>query len=225
MREHARTCAESEFALHSIASSPGNWPDLAARRDRASPGDGATPAGGESGGRRTVRLRGGRAGTVTYESLRGTGQSYQPVRVNRIRPALHLCCRIAGTSAERASSTPAAFSDPDKTSSRDRASRHPRHPQHPPSTLRPPLRTFSAPFPFAPSFYQHGLITRSGAIRGTCAQVIFRAGGAGPSRMARPQDRVGEVPPGRPADKVGQIAGNVSYEAIVRRTCAAALIG
>ncbi len=42
--------------------------------------DEATPAGGESGGRRTVRLRGGRAGSVTQESLCGMSQSYQPVR-------------------------------------------------------------------------------------------------------------------------------------------------
>ena len=39
----------------------------------------ATPAGGESGGRRTVRPRGGRAGPVTQESLRAASQSYQPV--------------------------------------------------------------------------------------------------------------------------------------------------
>src|SRR5262249_43301892 len=106
--------------------------------------NGATPAGGESGGRRTVRLRGGRAGTVTHESLRGTGRSYQPVRLNRIRFwCLPLCCRIVGTSVESASRTAAAFFDLDKT-----------------------IISRSSTLAFVPSFYRHGLITRSQAIRG-----------------------------------------------------------
>jgi hypothetical protein len=37
------------------------------------------PPGGESGGRRAVRLRGGRAGSVSGKSLRGAAHSYQSV--------------------------------------------------------------------------------------------------------------------------------------------------
>ena len=47
------------------------------------PRHGATPVGGENGGRHTVRLRGGRAGSVTQESLVAFGASYQPVKPNR----------------------------------------------------------------------------------------------------------------------------------------------
>jgi hypothetical protein len=70
------------------------------------PGHEATPAGGESGGRRTVRLRGGRAGSVTQERLRAASQSYQPVMeaVIKRQPfgGLHLlCCRIVGRSVQR----------------------------------------------------------------------------------------------------------------------------
>ncbi len=46
-------------------------------------GHGATPVGGENGGRHTVRLRGGRAGSGTQESLVAIGASYQPVTPNR----------------------------------------------------------------------------------------------------------------------------------------------
>jgi hypothetical protein len=55
------------------------------RRCRKQGRKGATPAGGESGGRRTVRLRGGRAGTVTHESLRAVSPSCQSVMPNPIR--------------------------------------------------------------------------------------------------------------------------------------------
>src|SRR5262245_42954175 len=41
--------------------------------------DGATPVGGENGGRQTVRLRGGRAGSVTQESLVAIRARYQRV--------------------------------------------------------------------------------------------------------------------------------------------------
>jgi len=47
------------------------------------PGHGATPVGGENGGRHTVRLRGGRAGSVTQESLVVFAASYQRVMRNR----------------------------------------------------------------------------------------------------------------------------------------------
>lgn len=77
---------------------------------------GATPVGGENGGRQTVRLRGGRAGSVTQGSLVAIGASYQPVMPNRKGFwSLPLCCRTVGTSVESSGTTTAAFFDLEKT--------------------------------------------------------------------------------------------------------------
>jgi HAD superfamily hydrolase (TIGR01490 family) len=147
----------------------------------------ATPAGGESGGRRTVRLRGGRAGSVTHESLRAASQSYQPViqpvskRQPRGKP-LPLCCRIVGTSVEGGSQAIAAFFDLDKT-----------------------IISRSSTLAFGPSFYRHGLITRSQAFRSAFGQLIFRLNGADHQRMERIRREVGALCRGWPADRVSEI--------------------
>ena len=60
----------------------------------------ATPVGGENGGRQTVRLRGGRAGSVTQESLVVFGASYHLVNRTQRLCCLPLCCRTAGPSVE-----------------------------------------------------------------------------------------------------------------------------
>jgi HAD superfamily hydrolase (TIGR01490 family) len=140
-----------------------------------------------------VRLRGGRAGTVTHESLRGKGQSYQSVAANEIRlSGLPLCCRIVGISVESAGRTAAAFFDLDKT-----------------------IIARSSTLAFVPSFYQHGLITWSEAIRGACAQLIFRASGAGPDRMERIRTQVSELCRGWPADQVTEIVRRHLAQTIV----------
>src|SRR5579871_4897719 len=64
-------------------------------------GHGATPVGGENGGRHTVRLRGGRAGSVTQERLVPIPASYQSVMPARKGFAIHpLCCTTVGTPVE-----------------------------------------------------------------------------------------------------------------------------
>jgi HAD superfamily hydrolase (TIGR01490 family) len=73
----------------------------------------------------------------------------------------------------------------------------------------------SSTLAFVPSFYQHGLITRSEAIRGACAQLIFRLHGAGPNRMARVRDQVAELCRGWPADEVGEIVSANLAQTIV----------
>jgi len=149
-------------------------------RNMATAGKEATPAGGESGGRRTVRLRGGRAGAATHESLVATGQSYQRVSQNGIRPGrLPLCCRTVGGSVETESTTTAAaFFDLDKT-----------------------IISRSSTLAFAPSFYRYGLISRTEALRGACAQLVFRLGGAGQAGQAGPASRSA---PGQPQHRSGE---------------------
>jgi HAD superfamily hydrolase (TIGR01490 family) len=97
-----------------------------------------------------------------------------------------------GTSVEGASSTAAAFFDLDKT-----------------------IISRSSTLAFAPSFYQHGLITRSEAVRGACAQLIFRVGGASPGKMERIRGQVSELCRGWPADQVGEIVRRHLAQAIV----------
>jgi HAD superfamily hydrolase (TIGR01490 family) len=63
----------------------------------------------------------------------------------------------------------------------------------------------SSALAFAPSFYRHGLISRSDAIRGAAGQLVFRRLGAGPARMARIRDQVSELCRGWPADQVAEI--------------------
>jgi HAD superfamily hydrolase (TIGR01490 family) len=95
-------------------------------------------------------------------------------------------------SVESAGRTAAAFFDLDKT-----------------------IISRSSTLAFAPSFYQHGLITRSEAIRGACAQLMFRVSGAGPNRMERVREQVGELCRGWPADQVGEIVRRCLAQAIV----------
>jgi HAD superfamily hydrolase (TIGR01490 family) len=95
---------------------------------------------------------------------------------------LPLCCRTVGTSVESSGRTTAAFFDLDKT-----------------------IIARSSILAFAPSFYRHGLITRSQVCRGVAAQISFRLGGAGHDRMERIRDQVSALCRGWPADVVAQI--------------------
>jgi phosphoserine phosphatase len=96
------------------------------------------------------------------------------------------------TCVERAARTTAAFFDLDKT-----------------------IISRSSTLAFAPSFYQHGLITRSEVIRGACAQLIFRIRGAGPNRMGRARDQVSALCSGWHADQVGEIVSRHLMTTIV----------
>jgi HAD superfamily hydrolase (TIGR01490 family) len=93
-----------------------------------------------------------------------------------------LCCRTVGTSVEAASGTTAAFFDLDKT-----------------------LISRSSTLAFVPSFYQRGLITRTQAVRGACAQLTFRLAGAGQYRMDRIRDQLSALCRGWNADLISQI--------------------
>src|SRR5215831_20766624 len=156
------------------------------------PGKEATPAGGESGGRRAVRPRGGRAGAVTHESLRAVGQSYQPVIRWQLRPRCStLCCRTVGSSVESDRTIAAAFFDLDKT-----------------------IISRSSTLAFGPSFYRHGLITRGEAVRTAFAQLAFRLGGADHQRMERIRGQVGELCRGWSAERVSEIVGRHLNETI-----------
>jgi HAD superfamily hydrolase (TIGR01490 family) len=87
-----------------------------------------------------------------------------------------------GTSVESSSRTTAAFFDLDKT-----------------------IIARSSTLAFAPSFYRHGLITRSQVCRGAVAQISFRLAGASHDRMERIRDQVSALCCGWPADVVTQI--------------------
>jgi HAD superfamily hydrolase (TIGR01490 family) len=63
----------------------------------------------------------------------------------------------------------------------------------------------SSTLAFGPSFYRHGLITRSVAIRTALAQIVFMASGAGHNRMERIRAQVGDLCRGWPADRVSDI--------------------
>jgi HAD superfamily hydrolase (TIGR01490 family) len=63
----------------------------------------------------------------------------------------------------------------------------------------------SSALAFVPSFYRHGLISRSAAVRGACGQFVFRSLGAGPGQMARMADQVSELCRGWSAEQVGEI--------------------
>ena len=77
----------------------------------------------------------------------------------------------AGASVESASTTTAAaFLDLDKT-----------------------IISQSGTLAFAPSFYRYGLSSRTGAMRGACAQLAFRLGGAGQRRMDRVRAQLSEL--------------------------------
>jgi HAD superfamily hydrolase (TIGR01490 family) len=87
-----------------------------------------------------------------------------------------------GTSVEGSSRTTAAFFDLDKT-----------------------IIARSSTLAFAPSFYRHGLITRSQVCRGVVGQLTFRLAGASHSRMERIRDQVSALCSGWQADLVAQI--------------------
>jgi HAD superfamily hydrolase (TIGR01490 family) len=87
-----------------------------------------------------------------------------------------------GTSVESSGRTTAAFFDLDKT-----------------------IIARSSTLAFAPSFYRHGLITRSQVCRGVIAQVSFRLAGASHGRMERIRDQVSALCSGWSADVVAQI--------------------
>jgi HAD superfamily hydrolase (TIGR01490 family) len=97
-----------------------------------------------------------------------------------------------GTSVEGVSGTTAAFFDLDKT-----------------------IISRSSTLAFAPSFYRHGLISRTEAVRGACAQLIFRLGGADHRRMERIRGQVSQLCRGWPADRVGEIVTRYLEELIV----------
>jgi HAD superfamily hydrolase (TIGR01490 family) len=96
------------------------------------------------------------------------------------------------TPVETVSGTTAAFFDLDKT-----------------------IISRSSTLAFAPSFYRHGLISRTEAMRGACAQAIFRLGGADHRRMERLRGQVSQLCRGWPADRVGEIVTSCLEELIV----------
>jgi HAD superfamily hydrolase (TIGR01490 family) len=139
------------------------------------------------GGRAGVAVRSGPGGaepvSVTHQSLRGVGQSYQPVMHTQLRTCcIPLCCRIVGSSVESDSTIVAAFFDLDKT-----------------------IISRSSTLAFGPSFYRHGLITRSEAIRTAFAQLVFRIAGADHQRMERIRSQVGDLCRGWQAEQVRDI--------------------
>jgi HAD superfamily hydrolase (TIGR01490 family) len=95
---------------------------------------------------------------------------------------LPLCCRTVGTSVESASRTTAAFFDLDKT-----------------------IIARSSTLAFAPSFYRHGLISRTKLLRGALAQLTFRLAGASHGRMEKVRDQISELCRGWSADEIAQI--------------------
>jgi HAD superfamily hydrolase (TIGR01490 family) len=73
----------------------------------------------------------------------------------------------------------------------------------------------SSTLAFGPSFYRHGLITRSEALRTACAQLLFRLGGADHQRMERIRASVGELCRGWPADRVSEIVRRHLHDTIL----------
>jgi HAD superfamily hydrolase (TIGR01490 family) len=63
----------------------------------------------------------------------------------------------------------------------------------------------SSTLAFGPSFYRHGLLSRSDVIRGGLAQLRFRLSGASHRRMERIRQQASEVCRGWPADRVVEI--------------------
>lgn len=87
-----------------------------------------------------------------------------------------------GTSVESSGTTIAAFFDLDKT-----------------------IIARSSALAFAPSFYRHGLISRTQVCRGAVAQLSFRLTGASHSRMERLRAQVSALCCGWAADEVARI--------------------
>src|SRR6516165_182200 len=133
--------------------------------------------------------------------------SYQSAtrRCHRL-PRLALCCRIVGAPVEAVwppiSEFPAtaAFFDLDKT-----------------------IISKSSTLAFGPSFYRHGLISRTDVVRGLMAQLLFRLGGASHQRMEKFRDQVSQVCRGWPADRVTDIITRNLHDLIVPQLYAEAL--
>lgn len=105
---------------------------------------------------------------------------------------LALCCRIVGSPVESTIPVAAAFFDLDKT-----------------------IISRSSTLAFGPSFYRHGLISRSDVVRSAMAQLLFRLGGAGHERMEKIRDQVSQVCRGWPADRVAEIVTRNLHDLIV----------
>jgi HAD superfamily hydrolase (TIGR01490 family) len=73
----------------------------------------------------------------------------------------------------------------------------------------------SSTLAFGPSFYRHGLITRTDALRTAFAQLVFRLGGADHQRMERVRTQVGELCRGWSAERVSEIVSRHLNEIIV----------
>jgi HAD superfamily hydrolase (TIGR01490 family) len=73
----------------------------------------------------------------------------------------------------------------------------------------------SSTLAFGPSFYRHGLITRTDALRTAFAQLVFRLGGADHQRMERVRTQVGELCRGWPAERVSEIVSRHLNDTIV----------
>jgi HAD superfamily hydrolase (TIGR01490 family) len=73
----------------------------------------------------------------------------------------------------------------------------------------------SSTLAFGPSFYRHGLITRTDALRTAFAQLVFRLGGADHQRMERIRTQVGELCRGWSAERVSEIVSRHLDETIV----------
>src|SRR6516164_4698974 len=103
-------------------------------------------------------------------------------------PCLGLCCRIVGTPVEgvcRPIPVPvaaAAFFDLDKT-----------------------IISKSSTLAFGPSFYRHGLLSRTDMMRGALAQLRYRVGGADHRQMEKLKAHVAQACRGWPADQVTEI--------------------
>ena len=92
------------------------------------------------------------------------------------------------------------------------------------STIRPIAAFFdldktiisrSSTLVFGPSFYRHGLISRSDVVRGALAQIAFRLGGASHQRMEKIRDQVSHACRGWPADRVAEIVTRNLHDLIV----------
>src|SRR5580704_9045027 len=154
---------------------------------------GATPAGGESGGRQTVRLRGGRAGPVHTKAYVYPGQVTNRSRHADNENALSVIGSLAVSSSAEAGRRPAAaFFDLDKT-----------------------IIAKSSTLAYGPSFYRNGLISRGDAVRGAVAQLLFTRHGASHDRMEQIRAQVSQVCRGWPAERVREIVARHLDELIV----------
>jgi len=63
----------------------------------------------------------------------------------------------------------------------------------------------SSTLAFGPSFYRHGLLSRTDVVRGGLAQLLFQLSGANHRRMEKIRERVSETCRGWPADRVIEI--------------------